>query len=139
MVNASRPSGVPRNTVPRGVPAKNDATAGQSQDDQATPTPTQWDMYAHTLPNGSYLHVTTSERRTRLYSTRIPTVPVTVTIDPDGPYTGWIPTGATTPIQIQRSHIFDVQFISGHQVEQDAGKGVAVPLTITPRIPGVTP
>ena len=101
--------------------------------------PSSWDMYAHQSPTGHYSHVNTRASRTALYSTKDDVLPVTVTPDPNGQYTGWIDTGTTTPTHIARTHLFDMAFIYGHQVEQERGKGYAITLNITPREPQEAP
>lgn len=62
-------------------------------------------------------------------------VSVLVTEDGEGDYLGWIGTGKTDPVMIQRRGIFDVQFPYGHRAEVEAGRGEAVPLRIE-EVPG---
>lgn len=60
-------------------------------------------------------------------------VPVTVTVDPDGPYWGWIGSGReeTGPTMIQQHEgIFSMQFPYGPAAEEKAGKGRVVRLSI---------
>lgn len=95
--------------------------------------PSSWNMYAHQSPAGHYSHVTDRASRTALYSTKDDVLPVTVTRDPDGAYTGWIDTGTTTPIRIARTRLFDMAFTYGHKVEQERGKGYAITVNITAR------
>lgn len=107
-------------------------TVTEADPDTAYTLPEHWNMHAHHTNPGGYRHVQTKASRTALYSTTSPVVPVTVTVDPNGRYTGWILTGTTTPIHIARTRLFDMAFTYGHAADQEAGKGRAITLTITP-------
>lgn len=102
----------------------------------AATLPGHWAMYAHRSDQtGHYRHITEKQSRTARYSTTVPIHPVTVTLDPDGTYLGWLPTGTNTPNRILPDHLFETQFPYGHESAEAAGRGRAIRLTVTPGHP----
>lgn len=68
-----------------------------------------------------------------------PAEAVELVADPGGDYLGWLDTeeGNETPIYVQHRQVFSIQFPYGVQPEVDAGRGIAVALTLRP-LPGAT-
>lgn len=83
-----------------------------------------------TQPGNRYLNIQETRQQAEVYSTSDPSrvVPVTVHEDPAGPLTGWLKTGADTPIWIQKNHTFGMQFPNGVRFAEAAGHGVSVRL-----------
>lgn len=95
-------------------------------------TPT-WQMHAGVDDyHDCYVNVAPDVRYTRAFGHTHP-VEVTVTLDPDGRYLGWIDANGDEPTIIQPHPVlYGIQFPYGPDVEEQAGKGRTVHLRIEP-------
>jgi hypothetical protein len=62
-----------------------------------------------------------------------PIVEVVLTVDPEGPYWGWLRAGAPAPTMIWPSWMqLDMCFPGGAQVEEELGRGLILRLSARP-------
>lgn len=62
---------------------------------------------------------------------------VELVADPEGDFLGWLDVeeGNSVPVLVQHRKVFPIQFTYGVQAEVDAGRGIAVGLTLRPAVP----
>lgn len=90
----------------------------------------EWHM--HAADHGTHYSGVGTEWYARQYGRA---VPVLVSENPEGEYTGWFDAedelnGRTQPTLVCRKEVFDVQFHYGSQAEVERGRGRTVSLSI---------
>lgn len=94
--------------------------------------PQSWDLWAHEIKD-RFWHIGT-KHWVELHLLADPVVPVTVTVDPNGSYYGWLDNKDDTPSMVWPAEIlFEMCFPSGSKPYVDAGRGRAVRLIIQKR------
>lgn len=107
-------------------------------DERGVPPVTSWRMYGVRLRGDAaaasrWTACESDIRTARCYAGGRPdsVVPVVARLDSRGEYAGWVETGSGELSMVQHRRVFDIQFPYGYRVEQDAGMGCRVRLSIT--------